>query len=105
MSVGSRPVEFHYEEKQAKPEGATSLNPGAHENLFSVSSFQSRPNPNHTGNAERSFASVPRTSTGALAEIQKTGSFLSILSLDSIRLRCVRTTQVREFGKLAPYLR
>ena len=31
MSDGSRPVESHYEEKQAKPEGATPLNPGAHE--------------------------------------------------------------------------
>jgi hypothetical protein len=31
MSVGSRPVESHCEEKQAKPEGATPPNPGAHE--------------------------------------------------------------------------
>ena len=31
MSDGSRPVESHCEEKQAKPEGAIPSNPGAHE--------------------------------------------------------------------------
>ena len=31
MSDGSRPVESHYEEKQAKPRGVIPPNPGAHE--------------------------------------------------------------------------
>ena len=34
MSDGSRPVESHCEEKQAKPEGAIPPNPGAHERSF-----------------------------------------------------------------------